>query len=67
MEPLYKVFYEIKDQGTTSPELSEEVKVPDGKTVYECLKKKLNTYKHAMNLTDNFTVRITLLIAPFRN
>jgi hypothetical protein len=58
MKDLFKVTYVISDKGIDYPTKEEEVAVPKGLTVEYCLKKNLSKYRHAMELTKKFSIKI---------
>jgi hypothetical protein len=58
MKDVYNVSYQITDRGVEFPVKEEEVVISKGKTVLDSLKTQLNKYRHAMNLSTKFTVKI---------
>lgn len=58
MEYLFMVKYQISDRGIDYPVKEEEVVVLKGSTVAHSLKKLLNKYRHAMDLSNKFTFKI---------
>ena len=58
MKQLFMVKYQIEDRGIAYPQTLEEISIDKGKTLEQVLRKKLNTYRHAMDLTKNFTIEI---------
>lgn len=58
MHKLYNVKYQIIDKGVNYPEKEEEIEVDKGQSVDAALKKHLNKYRHAQELTRNFKTNI---------
>ena len=56
MNKLYEIKYQITDKGFVYPEKTEEISVKD--SPYNDLKKHLNKYRYAQNLSRSFTFEL---------
>lgn len=55
---LYDVTYAITDRGITYPQKTEEIVVKPGESVEQATKRLLNKYRHAMDMSKQFTFEI---------
>jgi hypothetical protein len=58
MKEVFRVIYQITDNGINHPQKEEEVIVPKNTNVYDCLLKLLKKYRHSMCLSTKFTVKV---------
>lgn len=54
----YEVDYQIIDRGEEYPIKTEEIEVPEGQTMYDFLRKKINKYRYAMDLSTKWELQI---------
>ena len=64
MKDVFMVKYQITDKGIEFPEKEEEIIISKGSNILDELKKMLNKYRYAMDLTPKFTVK---LISSYHN
>lgn len=58
MKNIYDVTYQIQDKGVTHPEKTEEITVSSKETVEQALRKHLNRFRHAQDLSKKFEVTV---------